>query len=127
MSVDFTACITFTEAQVMSGDIPTIDWDSIPTVNVCNGNASTILRNLGFTHDERQAVYTEGLSISPLDLQSRILLVKLAPGLVEERATVREDNFVSFGVDAEYIDSVLTEIYNVSEWCDANGYEVSIR
>ena len=127
MSVDFTACITVTDEQINSGNIPKIDWDAIPTVNVSNANASTLMSNLGFTHDEIREMFEYGTSITPLDLQSRILLFKLCPGLAIERATVREGNMVSFGADFEYIDSRLTEIYNVSVWCDANGYEVSIH
>lgn len=115
MSIDVTA-------SYWAGDEK--DWDSIPRVNMANGNAATVLRALGFT--DFGVIASEGVTVTPLDMRSR---ASLALGLfdhIEERPGVREHNYIDCGTDRAYVASKIQEILEVVDWCDRQGRSVSI-
>lgn len=102
-------------------------WDGLPTVNMSNGNACRMLGHLGFTTEQITDAASGGLTISPMDLMGRVNVFLALPEHIQGSETVRLANMVVFGTDAEYLTFRAQEIYEIAEWCDANGYEVSVH
>ena len=104
----------------------TSDDDNVPYVNMSNGNAVHVLGILGFTRDQIETMASEGMSFSPLDLTSRLLVAGAFSEHISERPSVREGNWIDFGTDSEYIGRKLEDIKSVVYWADQHGREVDI-
>lgn len=102
------------------------DDDSVPYVNMSNGNAVHMLGILGFTREDIEEIASEGREFAPMDLTSRLMLAGAFSEHVEERPSQREGNWIDFGTDAAYIARKLEDIKSVVYWADKHGREVSI-
>lgn len=117
MSMDFT---------VAFGSKDTPDWESVPSINVNNANACTILQNLGFTTEEIEEAASGGLEVTPLDMRARCMLALGMPEHVQGREGYRNGNWIEFGTDAEYVLFRIGEILEVCEYADSIGHNVLV-
>jgi hypothetical protein len=102
------------------------DDESIPSLNMSNGNAHTVLAALGFTADAIETIASEGIDLTPLDLSSRLILAGVFPEMVQDRAPERIGNWIDNGTSREYITDRLNVIRDIVAWADQRGREVSI-
>jgi len=110
--------------EYRTGD--SFDDESIPSVNMANGNAATVFTALGWTTEEQEHIASEGIDIAPLDLTSRLMLAGAFPEMVQERPASRVGNWIDGGADHAYIARKMEEIKNVAWWADQHGRRVSI-
>lgn len=122
MSIDITARVLIDHEDIDS----TFDWDSIPTINMANGNAAAVLGYLGFSREEIERAASEGMHVTPLDMRARCALVMAMPQFIESTETVKVANMIVFGTNEDYILERVRQILELVEWCDSQGMDVAV-
>lgn len=117
MSMDFTVSFGINDEP---------NWDDVPSINMCNANACTVLRNLGFTQEQIEDAASGGLEVTPLDMRARCTLALNMPEYVEGRDGYRAGNWIEFGTDPEYVLIRIGEIMEVVEYADSIGHNVLV-
>jgi len=102
------------------------DDESIPSLNMSNGNAATVLTALGWTAEDMETIASEGIDVTPLDMTSRLILAGTFPEMVQERAPERTGNWIDNGTSHAYIMDRLAVIRDIVAWADKQGRTVSI-